>query len=60
MRHYVLVGYSFPYLIACQSEYHMGGDRYPVGVEAEELSDAPELPKCKRCLRTSEYRLHDR
>ena len=60
VRHYVLVGYDFPYFLACQAEWHFNYDDFSQGVEADELSEAPKLPQCKRCLKTNEYLLHDK
>ena len=61
VRHYVLAGYDYPFL-ACQAEWHHGYDSFTQGIQDEDdsLADAPDLPKCKRCLNTTEYRLHDK
>ena len=60
VRHYILVGYNFPYFLACQTMWHVNHDKFSQGVEADELSEASELPQCKRCLGTNEYMLHDK
>ncbi len=59
VRHYILIGYTFPYFLACQAMWHFNYDEFSQGVEADELSEAPELPQCKRCLGTNECKLHD-
>lgn len=57
VQHLVLSGYGAPYL-ACRQE---GGGHLVelLEIEPDDLSDSPNLPRCKSCLKTNEWRLHD-